>query len=80
MGRRPHTEEERLAAYNLRLERARKHSAMMREKDPELCRQRVKASYEKHPDHYKSLIAESARKYYRKKKEERQAREMLAAL
>jgi hypothetical protein len=73
MGRRPYTEEERLAAYQLRLDRARKHSAMMREKDPELCKQRVRASYEKHPDHYKTLIAESARKYYRRKKEEKQA-------
>ena len=68
MGRKPYTQEQILQAYHIRLEKARQYAAKVRQEQPELCRQRVRASYEKHPDHYKTIVRESAKSYYQRKK------------
>lgn len=69
MGRKPMTNEERLIAYEIRLQKAREYARKMRLEFPDLCRQRVRASYSKHPDNYKSIIRESAKSYYLRKKQ-----------
>jgi len=73
MGRRRLTPEEREAAREVRLAKAREAAAKYRKENPEICKARVQASLEKNAEVYKESMKIARRTYYLKKKAERQA-------